>query len=159
MGGGRLQICDVGCGKGRYLKRLVTDCPNNDYYASDISEKVMANVSCVKEKRLGSMTNINYESESFDLVYVCEAFEHAINLRAAFKELYRITKKDGKFIIIDKTIEKLGQLEIYEWEQWISDSDIIKFAEECEATVEIIRSVPYEGRDDGLFRAWIISKN
>ena len=33
--GGRLAICDVGCGKGRYLKNLVIDCPNNDYYASE----------------------------------------------------------------------------------------------------------------------------
>ena len=49
-GGGRLQICDVGCGKGRYLKRLFTDLPNNDYYASDISEQVMAKVDVVKSK-------------------------------------------------------------------------------------------------------------
>ena len=49
--GGHLEICDVGCGKGRYLKRLVLDCPDNIYYASDISEKVMAYISCAKEKR------------------------------------------------------------------------------------------------------------
>ena len=127
--GGRLAICDVGCGKGRYLKNLVIDCPNNDYYASDLSEKVMTNVDCVKEKRLGSMTNINYPNNSFDVVYVCEAYEHAINLRSAFRELYRITKSRGKIIIIDKPIEKLGKYEIYEWEQWISDDDMKEYTE------------------------------
>ena len=153
-----LKICDVGCGKGRYLKRLVEECPNNDYYASDISEKVMSDITYVKEKRLGSMTNISYEDECFDFVYVCEAYEYSINLEAAFKELYRITKSGGKFVIIDKPIEKLGQLEIYEWEQWISDEDIRRFSKECGGELEIVKSVPYEGKDDGLFRAWIISK-
>lgn len=156
--GRRLAICDVGCGKGRYLKKLNEECPNNDYYASDLSEIVMANVEWVKEKHQGSMTNIDYADNSFDFVYVCEAFEHAINIRAAFKELYRITKAGGQFVILDKPVEKLGQLDIYEWEQWISDIDIKKFTEECGGELEIIESVSYENKDDGLFRAWIVSK-
>ena len=118
----------------------------------------MANVDCVKEKRLGSMTNIDYADNSFDFVYVCEAYEHAINIRAAFKELYRITKAGGKFVILDKPIEKLGQLDIYEWEQWISDEDMEKFTKDCGGELEIVKSVPYENKDDGLFRAWIVSK-
>ena len=156
--GGKLAVCDVGCGKGRYLKRLSIDCPDNEYFASDLSEKVMEGISCVKEKHMGSLTNIDFGDNSFDFVYVCEAYEHAISLETAFKELYRITKKDGKIIIIDKPIEKLGQLEIYEWEQWISDDDVIAYTEKCGGTLEIIKSVPYENRNDGLFRAWIISK-
>ncbi|WP_081676396.1 class I SAM-dependent methyltransferase [Butyrivibrio sp. NC3005] len=154
----KLQVCDIGCGKGRYLKRLAEDCPNNDYYASDISEHVMSAVNVVKEKRLGSMTNISYEDNRFDIVYACESFEHAISLKAAFKEMYRITKSGGKILIIDKPLEKLGQLEIYEWEQWISDEDMESFAAECGGTIEIVKSVPYENKDDGLFRAWIITK-
>lgn len=157
--GRHLSVCDVGCGKGRYLKKLAVDCPNNMYYASDISERVMSSIMCVKEKRLGSMTNIDYDNNSFDIVYACEAFEHAISLKAAFRELYRITKPDGKIIIIDKPIEKLGQLEIYEWEQWISDDDIKNYTKDCGGTLEIIQSVPYENKDDGLFRAWIITKH
>jgi malonyl-CoA O-methyltransferase len=153
-----LKVCDVGCGKGRYLKRLVLDLPNNDYYASDISERVMGGIDVVKEKRLGSMTNISYEDDSFNVVYACERFEHAINLKAAFKELYRITKPGGKMIIIDKPLEKLGQLEIYEWEQWIADDDMRAFTAECGGEIEILESVPYENKDDGLFRAWIITK-
>ena len=156
--GGGIAVCDVGCGKGRYLKRLVKDCPNNDYFVSDISKNVTANIDYVKEKRFCSMTNITYADNSFDIVYACESFEHAINIRTAFNELYRITKAGGKLVIIDKPVEKLGQLKIYEWEQWISDSDIEKFTKNCGGTLEIVKSVPYEGRNDGLFRAWIVSK-
>lgn len=156
--GRKITICDVGCGKGRYLKRLVEDCPDNDYYASDISEKVMAGIDYIKEKRLGSMTNIAYTDNSFDVVYACESFEHAVNLKSAFKELYRITKLGGKLAIIDKPVEKLGRLEIYEWEQWIDDKDISAYTEECGGRLEIVKSVPYENKDDGLFRAWIVTK-
>lgn len=154
----KITVCDVGCGKGRYLKRLVKDCPDVDYYASDISEKVTAGIDYIKEKRLGSMTNIAYADNSFDFVYACESFEHAINIRTAFKELYRITKPGGKLVIIDKPIEKLGQLEIYEWEQWMDDKDISAYSAECGGNLEIVKSVPYENKDDGLFRAWIVTK-
>ena len=153
-----LKICDVGCGKGRYLKRLAADLPGNKYFAMDISADVMKSVECVEEKRLGTITNIPYQTNSFDLVYCCEAFEHAINIRGAFKELCRITKNGGKFVIIDKPFEKLGQLEIYEWEQWIKDEDMKSFASECHCDLEIVPSVPYENKDDGLFRAWIVTK-
>lgn len=157
MGNG-ITVCDVGCGKGRYLKRLIKDCPNNDYYVSDISENVTASINYVKEKRFCSMTNIAYADNSFDIVYVCESFEHAINIRAAFSELYRIAKPGGKLAIIDKPIEKLGQMKIYEWEQWISDSDMQSFTKECGGALEIVKSVPYENKNDGLFRAWIVTK-
>lgn len=152
------KICDIGCGKGRYIRSLSEDMPNNEYYAVDISETVMKNLSCVKEKKVGSLTCIPFADDFFDLVYVCEAYEHAINLHGAFKELYRCIKKGGCMVILDKPIEKLGQLEIYEWEQWIDDSDIKKYTEEYGGKLEIVKSVPYEDKNDGLFRAWIITK-
>lgn len=61
------------------------DCPNNHYYGSDLSEEVMKDISCTVEKKVGSLTNIAYESDRFDFVYACEAFEHVINIHGAFK--------------------------------------------------------------------------
>ena len=60
---------------------------------------------------------------------------------------------------MDKPLEKLGQLEIYEWEQWIDDADIYKFTEECGGNLEIVKSISYENKDDGLFRAWVVRKS
>ncbi len=154
----RYRVIDVGCGKGRYLKRLQYSFPQNEYYAVDLSENVMKGINCVKEKKSGSLTCIPYEKNYFDFVYACESFEHSINLRGAFKELFRIAKAGGIIVIIDKPQEKLGQLDIYEWEQWIRDEDMIKFAEECGGKLEIEESVSYEGKNDGLFRAWIVKK-
>lgn len=156
---GKLLICDVGCGKGRYLHNLMEEFPENEYYALDLSSSVMKEITTVTEKKTGALTDIPYAENSFDLVYACEAFEHAINLRGAFYELYRIVKPGGRFVIIDKPVEALGCMEIDEWEQWIEDADMRRFAEECGGKLEIIKSVSYENnKDDGLFRAWIVTK-
>ena len=82
----------------------------------------------------------------------------SINIEGALKELYRIVKPDGKAVIIDKPAEKLGQIEIDEWEQWIDDKIVQRIIQHCGGSVEIIESVSYEEQNDGLFRAWIISK-
>lgn len=156
--GHELKICDVACGKGRYLKKLQKKYPMNEYYVTDLSSKVMENIEHVEEKKICSMTNISYEDAKFDFVYVCEAYEHAINLKGAFEELFRILKKGGKFVIIDKPIDKKGEMEIDEWEQWISDEDINSYAKECGGNVRIEKNISYENRNDGLFRAWIIEK-
>lgn len=125
----------------------------------DLSGRVMKDISEAEDKRVGSLTCIPYESNRFELVYVCEALEHAINLRATVRDLYRIVKPGGLLVIIDKPEEKLGQLEIEEWEQWIKDDEICQFTKECGGSIEIVKSVSYEsGKDDGLFRAWIVNK-
>ena len=141
-----------------FMENIAQTDGRNEYYAMDLSEQVMHEITCVKDKRTGRLTQIPYENSFFDLVYVCEALEHAINLEGAFKELYRIIKSGGKFIIIDKPLDKLGEIEIYEWEQWISDDAMQKFTDECGGKLEIIKSIPYEDKDDGLFRAWIVTK-
>lgn len=123
----------------------------------DISEKVMEDIVCVKEKRTGYLTQIPFADAVFDFVYVCEALEHAIYIEGALKELFRVIKKDGRLVIIDKPMERFGTLEIEDWEQWISDRDMEKYAKICDAHLEIIKSVPYEDKNDGLFRAWIMS--
>lgn len=157
--GKNLKICDAGCGKGRYLKILSQRHPNNKYYAMDISAEVMKRIDYVTGKKTGSLTQIPWPDNFFDFVYTCEALEHAIHLNGALLELYRVIKPGGQLVIIDKPLDMLGALELYEWEQWIADDDIRKFAKKAGGNLEIIKSVAYEGKDDGLFRAWIITKN
>lgn len=154
-----IRVCDVGCGKGRYVNNLLEECPSNTYCAVDISESVMSNIKGNIQKKCGRLTNIPYADNSFDFVSVCEAFEHAINLEGALKELFRITKKGGAFFIIGKPIEKLGTLKLAPFEQWISDSNMKSFSEEYNCKLEILPSIEYEdGKNDGLFRGWLFRK-
>ena len=39
-----LKIADVGCGKGCYIKNLLEDVPDAQYFAVDLSEKVMKSI-------------------------------------------------------------------------------------------------------------------
>lgn len=158
LGKGKVKILDAGCGKGRYIKRLLENATEEEFFALDLSENVMRNLPCNITKKQGKLTNIPYDDNYFDYVYACESYEHAINLEGAFKEIYRVLKLGGSMIIIDKPLEKLGKLSLYEWEQWIDDGDMEKYTEECGGTLEIVKSVAYEEKEDGLFRAWLIKK-
>lgn len=149
-------ILDIGCGKGRYLINLLEDVPNRDYNASDLSVGVMKNIIdtgivC----RQGSLTNIPWEDATFELVYCCEALEHAIDIENAIGEMLRVTKHGGKIIIIDKPIEKLGSLDITEYEQWLDTNVVISALSKRCIKTDVIKDIPYEGRNDGLFYAWV----
>lgn len=151
------KVLDAGCGKGRYLRNLVEEHPRHNYYAVDLSRNVMRYISCpIKEKRQGTLTHIPYADHTFDIVYTCEALEHAIDIESAVRELARVTKPGGKIVIIDKNIEKLGCMEIAEWEQWFHKDGLLKLLEKyCHSALCETR-VSYEKHEgDGLFLAWI----
>ncbi len=159
--GTNIDICDVGCGKGRYLKNLIEQYPDNNYFSVDISQNVLRNVSeQVMEKKQGALTNIPYSDETFDVVYTCEALEHAIDIGSAIKELVRVTKPGGKIVVIDKNIEKLGSILIEEWEQWFDADKLAEMMSDNGVRVEVKRSIHYENEQiEGLFLAWIGTKD
>lgn len=153
-----LNICDAGCGKGRYLNNLMKEMPNHNYYATDISDNVMKNIKGVHDKKVGSLTDIPYNDESFDYVYVCEALEHSLNIGTSIRECLRVLRPGGILLVIDKPVEKLGMMQIEEWERWISDAEMKSIALKTGTKLHIVPKVSYEGKDDGLFRGWIFEK-
>lgn len=153
----RIKILDAGCGKGRYLKNLVEDLPNNNYDAVDISKNVMNffNFDSVT-KRQGALTNIPYEDNAFDIVYACESLEHAIDIENALQEMGRVTKSGGKIVIIDKNLKALGQMEICPWEQWFDEKVLKEIMEQYCTDVIVHPDISYDGKTaDGLFCAWV----
>ena len=93
--------------------------------------------------------------EYFDMVYACEALEHAIDIESAIRELARVTKKGGIIVIIDKNKEKLGLFEIEEWEQWFEEESLKKILLNYSSNVEVRKKISYEESEYGLFYAWI----
>lgn len=151
------RVLDVGCGKGRYLKNLLKNMPNNRYFGVDLSQRVLDNIVDPRiEKKEGSLTCIQYEDNQFDITYSCEALEHAIDIRSAIGELARVTKAGGKIIIIDKNREAYGRLQIRDWEVWFGVEELREIMEEFCSEVIVHQNVSYESKkNDELFAAWI----
>lgn len=155
-GESNLKVLDVGCGKGRYIKNLISDLPNNKFFAVDLSPNVMekiddSRVQCMQ----GSLTCIPYEDDFFDCVYACEALEHAIDIGSAISEMTRVTKNGGRIIIVDKNKEKLGTLETGEWEQWFEAKELADIMKRSCEDVQVITEVNYDSKQsDGLFSVW-----
>ena len=153
----KLSVLDIGCGKGRYLKNLIKDIPDVQYTGVDLSLKVMEFFDNPNiEKRQGTLTNIPYEDDSFDIVYTCEALEHAVDIENAIKEMARVTQNGGKIVVIDKNKEKLGLMEIEEWEQWFSETELKEEMLKYCSNVEVNKEINSEHKGaEGLFYAWI----
>ena len=153
----KLEILDIGCGKGRYIRNLKEDLPNNNYYAVDLSKEVIENImlDSVKIKQ-GILTNIPYSNNIFDITYSCEALEHEIDIQNAIKEMARVTKSGGKIIVIDKNNDCLGELEIGECEQWFDETELKNTMLKYCTIVEIKHGLKYENvLHSELFSAWI----
>ena len=156
---GALTILDAGCGKGRYLRNLLDDRASASLFASDLSDAVMSALPGKIEKRQGSLLRLPYADGAFDLTYTVEALEHAVHIDGALRELLRVTKPGGTLIIIDKNARKVGRLELPDWEQWFDLKSLAEKLEELGCEVQIVNNVPYEGKADGLFAAWIAKKS
>ena len=151
-----IKVLDIGCGKGAYLKNLRRAIPECEYYAVDISEKVMSYIDDNKiQKKCGSLTYIPYPDDYFDVVYTCEALEHAIDIESSVREMSRVTRKDGIVVVIDKNKDRLGEMEIGEWEQWFDENGLKRIMEKTCSYVEVNKEITYEKDDYGLFYAWL----
>lgn len=153
-----IQVLDIGCGKGRYLRNLMKEFPDNQYYAVDLSSKVMEYFDDldVTEKVQGNLTSIPYEDNKFDVVYACEALEHAVDIRSAVRELCRVTKSGGTIAILDKNKDKIGCFEIEEWEQWFDENELKEELLKYCADVQTVKEISFENHPaNGLFYLWV----
>lgn len=152
-----VKVLDMGCGKGRYLINLIEDLPDNIYYASDLSVSVMQYIQLNNiEKKKGSLTDIPFENDYFDMVYTCEALEHAVDVKNAVKELCRVVRSGGKIVIIDKNKDMLGYFEIENWEQWFAEDELKEELLKYCSVVDIKKDVNFDDTPaNGLFYCWI----
>jgi malonyl-CoA O-methyltransferase len=149
------KILDLGCGKGRFSNELMKKNPEAEFYGADISEQILA---CTPEKlttKQGSLLNIPFSDDTFDFVFCIEALEHAININGAISEILRVLKKGGKCLIIDKNVEKLGQIQLARWEKWFGKEELINIMQRNDFDVKIIENIPYEHKQDDLFLGWL----
>lgn len=100
----RGKIIDIGIGTGTFASLMREN--NESVVGVDVSERMLE--TC-KEKyptfhlEVGSFTNTNQEDEAFDIVISSFCFHEVLpsERKKACEEVYRIVRKEGKFLLLD----------------------------------------------------------
>lgn len=92
-----LTILDLGCGYGKFIRRIRAKFPNIEIIGVD--QFVEDNSLNIIE---GSAQKIPLNNESCDLVFCIEVMQHLDDVDAALNEVRRVLKKNGIFILCDR---------------------------------------------------------
>lgn len=89
------RLLDAGCGTG-YFSKLASE-KGAIVTSLDIGEKLLEKVAekCNTERVVGSVFDIQFEDNYFDLIISSEVIEHTENPYWAIREFYRVLKLDG----------------------------------------------------------------
>ena len=97
-------ILDVGCGNGSFTRVLSATVPGSNITAIDTSiPKLFSSDNIVFTE--GSVEQLPFASESFDLVIAALSLHHWKEKNKGINEIYRVLKKDGRLIIGDPLLE------------------------------------------------------
>ncbi len=100
---------DIGCGGGRNLQAMLSLCPDGQICGVDISEAAVQkslahNREAVKNGQLtvlkGDVHQLPFETNRFDMVTAFETIYFWEQLPQAFKEVNRVLKSKGQFLIM-----------------------------------------------------------
>lgn len=122
-------ILDVGCGEGFTLARLKEKGIGKSYEGIEYNKKAIAlgkkeNPS-IKIKE-GSIYELPYKANSFDLVLCTEVLEHMDDPKKALKELVRVSKKYLLLSVPNEPFFMLAQLlRGKNWSRWGNDIEHI----------------------------------
>lgn len=99
-----IKIIDISCGTGELLKEL-NKKKSVGLYGIDFSEKMLQKarqkLSKNVELRQADVHNLPFQDNYFDYVISTEAFHHYHDQKKSISEIVRITKEEGKVIVVD----------------------------------------------------------
>ncbi len=119
-------VCDLGCGGGANVKRLLERYPQAAVTGMDYSEVSVAmtkdlNAQAIAQGRcrviLGDVSNITLPAVSVDLATAFETVYFWPGLEKCFREVYRALKPGGHFLIVNEADGEDGTNE--KWEKII----------------------------------------
>jgi len=94
------KVLDVGCGYGALLLELKKENKNVGLYGIDICENAVTHCRKLGIKaEIGNADSISYADKVFDTVIMGEVIEHVVEQEKALKEVYRILKDNGRFLL------------------------------------------------------------
>lgn len=106
-------VLDLGCGGGRNIEYFLTkaskvyglDHSNTSVkMASEINKKAIDTGRC--QILVGDVKNLPFQDESIDIVTAFETIYFWNDIEKCFKEIYRVLKKEGQFLICNEVSSK-----------------------------------------------------
>lgn len=94
--GKKIKLLDVACGHGRVLKILSREIKNIDLHGIDINDnalKLAKKVSPKAHLSKGTVYNLPYPDQYFDVVVVVASFMHFEKPEEALREMVRVCKR------------------------------------------------------------------
>jgi ubiquinone/menaquinone biosynthesis C-methylase UbiE len=106
-------VLELGCGNGTGTKLIKKYFRPKHLYAIDIDPKqIELATKKIRDKSItfevADVVKLPYKSESLDLVLDFSVLYHIPNWKEALKEIKRVLKPGGQFILEDLSIEGLG---------------------------------------------------
>jgi malonyl-CoA O-methyltransferase len=148
-------VADVGCGAGRFLRKLATQFPEARLVGIDPSTPLLEHPPTKVESRRGGLLRIPAADREFDGVFAVESLEHALLPQQAVRELCRVVRRGGRLLIIDKHAARQS-LSLHElWERWFLPDEVVSWlAPHCRDIT--VRPIAHGAgsKDAGLFLCW-----
>ena len=130
------KVLDCGCGGGANMKRLLKKYPQGivkgiDYSPVSVEKSKKVNEVAVTKRRCdvlcASVAELPFESEQFDAVTAFETVYFWPDLPQCFREVYRVLKPGGTFLICNESNGDTDKDE--KWTEIIGGMTIYKDAE------------------------------
>ena len=127
------KVLDCGCGGGANMKRLLKKCPQGivkgiDYSPVSVEKSKKVNKAAVAEGRCdvlcASVAELPFEPEQFDAVTAFETVYFWPELPQCFREVYRVLKPGGIFLICNESNGDMDKDE--KWTEIIGGMTIYK---------------------------------
>ena len=112
------KVLDCGCGGGANMKRLLKKCPQGivkgiDYSPVSVEKSKKVNEAAIAEGRCtvlqGSVADMIFADDWFDAVTAFETVYFWPDLTRCFREVYRVLKVGGTFLICNESKRRHGQ--------------------------------------------------
>lgn len=111
------RVLDLGTGTGKVLTYFKSKFPNAEYYGVDISQDMLNYIDKDLEFKLDvcAMEDLSiFEDNYFDVVTARMCIHHSDDIDKAFREVKRILKDGGLFIVCEGTPPNRQCVDFYE---------------------------------------------